>query len=151
MEEPGRLQSTGSQRVRHDWATSFIHSIFRHRMERYFKSGKRSESVSQHTCSQRRKVVLFVSWYLQTQGPDTEWPGCLSLDEEELRREGATPWEGDKGQMSLIHLSPSSHPPSQSLYRALQRSRPTLLGCHHQAGRDMCQVVCYCNKMLYTA
>ena len=24
-EEPGRLQSTGSQRVRHDWATSFLH------------------------------------------------------------------------------------------------------------------------------
>ena len=32
MEEPGRLQSMGSQRVRHDWATSlslsFCHSIY---------------------------------------------------------------------------------------------------------------------------
>ena len=27
MEEPGRLQSTGSQRVRHDWATSLSLSI----------------------------------------------------------------------------------------------------------------------------
>ena len=27
-EKPGRLQSTGSQRVRHDWATSLTHSIF---------------------------------------------------------------------------------------------------------------------------
>ena len=26
-EEPGRLQSTGSQRVRHDWATSLTHSL----------------------------------------------------------------------------------------------------------------------------
>ena len=27
MEEPGRLQSMGSQRVRHDWATSLLHFI----------------------------------------------------------------------------------------------------------------------------
>ena len=26
-EEPGRLQSMGSQRVRHDWATSLTHSL----------------------------------------------------------------------------------------------------------------------------
>ena len=101
--------------------------IFRHSMKRYFKSGKRSESVSQHIWSQRKKVILFASWYLQTQGPDSEWLGCLSLDAEELRREGDTHLEGDKGQMSLIHSSPSSHPPGDSgLCRALQRSRPTL-------------------------
>ena len=33
-EEPGRLQSTGSQRVGHDWATSLTHSqklvLYRH-------------------------------------------------------------------------------------------------------------------------
>ena len=29
-EEPGRLQSTGSQRVRHDWATSFSLLTFMH-------------------------------------------------------------------------------------------------------------------------
>ena len=28
MEEPGRLQSMGSQRVGHDWATSLIHLVF---------------------------------------------------------------------------------------------------------------------------
>ena len=30
MEEPGRLQSTGSQRVRHDWATSLSLFTFMH-------------------------------------------------------------------------------------------------------------------------
>ena len=30
MEEPGRLQSMGSQRVRHDWATSLSLSTFMH-------------------------------------------------------------------------------------------------------------------------
>ena len=29
MEEPGGLQSTGSQRVRHDWATSHTHMVFK--------------------------------------------------------------------------------------------------------------------------
>ena len=29
-EEPGRLQSMGSQRVRHDWVTSLIHSLILH-------------------------------------------------------------------------------------------------------------------------
>ena len=35
MEEPGRLQSTGSQRVGHDWATSlhFIHTLAPHQPE----------------------------------------------------------------------------------------------------------------------
>ena len=30
MEEPGRLQSMGSQRVRHDWVTSLTHSSEKH-------------------------------------------------------------------------------------------------------------------------
>ena len=32
MEEPGALQSTGSQRVRHDWATSLTHSLTRNKV-----------------------------------------------------------------------------------------------------------------------
>ena len=32
-EEPGRLQSTGSQKVRHDWETSHTHTIYRHSVQ----------------------------------------------------------------------------------------------------------------------
>lgn len=106
--------------------------------------------MSQHIWSQRKKVILFASWYLQTQGPDTEWLGCLSLDAEELRREGDTHLEGDKGQRSLIHLSPSSHPPGDSgLRRALQRSRPTLpraVTTRQDVTRQACVLL---NKNLY--
>ena len=28
MEEPGRLQSMGSQRVKHDWANSLVHNYY---------------------------------------------------------------------------------------------------------------------------
>ena len=38
MEEPGRLQSTGSQRVRHDWATSLTHSLT-HSLTYYIAQG----------------------------------------------------------------------------------------------------------------
>ena len=42
MEEPGRLQSTGSQRVRHDWVTSLFSTseilLFEHCLVREFKS-----------------------------------------------------------------------------------------------------------------
>ena len=36
MEEPGRLQSTGSQRVRHGWATSLVHCFSLQKEKHFF-------------------------------------------------------------------------------------------------------------------
>ena len=62
MEEPGRLQSTGSQRVRHDWATSLHFTLLQQCMRVPF---------SPHPCQHSFFLALFgkviltdVRWYL---------------------------------------------------------------------------------------
>ena len=58
-EEPGRLQSTGSQRVGHDWATSLTSltlSIFSEIKAKWFKNN------NNHKESGKTKILVSSSW-----------------------------------------------------------------------------------------
>ena len=64
MEEPGRLQSMGSQRVGHDWATSLSLSTSKASADRFKKIGasyyhvRYSSSSNSKLALSRRKIVL---------------------------------------------------------------------------------------------
>ena len=62
-EEPGRLQSMGSQRVGHDWVTSLTQSMLEHlsTVRKSVTRQKRSElpgSVNRHFCSILSKISI---------------------------------------------------------------------------------------------
>ena len=57
MEEPGRLQSMGSQRVRHDWATSLSFTLLSYIWHTYQKANVKKLDVLSHFS----RVRLFVT------------------------------------------------------------------------------------------
>ena len=65
MEEPGRLQSTGSQRVRHGWATSLSFT--------FTFMNREAEKGSPHRGSEKEKLAL-INYFIII------WTKCLETD-----------------------------------------------------------------------
>ena len=67
MEAPGRLQSMGSQRVRHDWATSLVHS----KEVQHVNCNKEYLVGSNNICNE-----TWLNIYLWLRFPLTRWKIC---------------------------------------------------------------------------
>ena len=99
MGEPGRLQSTGSRRVRHDWATSLSHFTFMHWRRKWqptpvFLPGEsqgwgriESDTTEVTQQQQQQRWVFFAAlWH----SPIVESGGYSLLGFLQLQRAGAT-------------------------------------------------------------
>jgi len=85
-EEPGRLQSMGSQRVGHDWATSLLHvtshslisvELLEINIKRYLKIAHMFSSAM--SCVSVTLLLLLLLNQVDTQ--QTKMMGCWSLEE----------------------------------------------------------------------
>ena len=115
-EEPGGLQSTGSQRVGHDWATSLTHSLSQYR------------PVDIYTVSYtaRDPAICNSTWHppnLAAEHLDILHPGYLLFESRirriilstaALRRMGVCQSTGNGHTAALPSYLPCLHPPTRS-------------------------------------
>ena len=139
--EPGRLQSMGLQRVRHDWATSLSLSLYS--LERFMTNPDsiiKSRDITMPTKVRLVKAMVFLVIMCGSQSWTIKKAECQRIDAFEMwcwRRLSRVPWTTRRSNQSILkEVSPEGSLEGLMLKLKLQSFGHMMLKIDSYAGKD---------------